>query len=326
MKATATANANIALVKYWGNRDRSLVLPFNNSISMTCDGLAVRTTVDFSHRKSHEVTINGSLVSDDRIINHMDFIKKLAGIEDYAHVASVSNFPPSAGLASSAAGLAALTLAAAKAAGLSITGKQASIIARHGSGSASRSIFEGFVEWEKGRKKDGSDSFSRTIAPCRHWPKFRMIACIVTENKKHVSSREGMAQTVATSPYYRGWLDSVEEDLRNVRKGIRTKNFGLVGSTAESNALKMHAAMMTTRPALIYWWPATLDIIHAILELRSGGTEAYFTMDAGPQVKVLCMSKDVGEVQDKINEIKSALKTVVCKPGKGAELVHEHLF
>ena len=178
----------------------------------------------------------------------------------------------------------------------------------------------------KGKAKDGKDSYAVQLAKPTHWPEFRMVACIVSEAKKVTSSRAGMVQTVATSPYYDGWLKSIDTDLENMRKGIRNKNFTLVGSTAEANALKMHATMMTTIPSIIYWAPATIEIMHAVMHWREGGLESYFTMDAGPQVKILCLSKDIEKITKNLSALGCVKKIIVCKPGDGAQLVKEHLF
>jgi len=153
-----------------------------------------------------------------------------------------------------------------------------------------------------------------------------MLACIVNEGKKPVGSRAGMAQTVATSPYYPGWLSSVEDDLNTMRNAIKKKDFTLVGSTAEHNALKMHATMITTKPSIIYWTPATMDVMQSIMRWREEGLEGYFTMDAGPQVKVLCLEKDQKEFERRLKEMECIFRTIVCKPGDGAKIVSDHLF
>lgn len=329
MKATAIANANIALVKYWGKRNKELILPFNSSISMTCDGLYTKTTVEFSSKyKKDTMTINDEELKKDEkdVLAHLDRIRKMAGINENAHVVSESNFPVAAGLASSASGLAALTLAASKAAGLDLNEKDLSMLSRMGSGSASRSICEGFAEWKRGERDDGKDSYAVSIAPKSHWPEFTMIATIVSEAKKPVSSRAGMAQTVANCPYYDGWLKTVDADLEAIRNGIARKDFTLVGRTAEMNALKMHATMMTTTPPIIYWQPATIELMHEVMRWREEGIEAYFTMDAGPQVKILCLRKNEEKIINMLEKIECVKRTVVCKPGDAAHLVVEHLF
>ncbi|MEM7813525.1 MAG: diphosphomevalonate decarboxylase [Candidatus Aenigmatarchaeota archaeon] len=329
MKATAVANANIALVKYWGKRDKELILPHNGSISMTCDGLATTTTVEFSAQYDKDtITINDQELAKDEkdIMAHIERIRKLAGITDKARVVSESNFPVAAGLASSASGLAALSMAAAAAAGLNLNARELSILARQGSGSACRSIFGGFVEWQRGTAADGSDSHAVQIADKLHWPEFRMITTIVTEKKKPVSSRAGMAQTVATCPYYEGWLRTVNDDLAKVRAGILNKDFELVASVAEFNCLKMHATMMTTQPPIIYWIPATMEIIHAVRQMREEGIKAYFTIDAGPNVKVMCLAQDEETVNSRLLELDGVQKTIVCRPGDAAQLINKHLF
>jgi len=329
MKATSEANANIALIKYWGKREKKLILPYNSSISMTCDGLRTITTVEFSDEYDKDVVLinDEELKKDEKdILGHLERIRSMAGINEHAKVVSETNFPVAAGLASSASGFAALTLAASTVAGLTLSERELTILTRQGSGSACRSICEGFVEWYKGEKDDGSDSYAETIADKNHWSEFRMIACIVSEAKKKVSSRAGMAQTVETCPYYDGWLKSVDEDLKNIREGILNKDFSLVGLTAEQNCLKMHAMMMTTKPAIIYWIPATLEIMHHVLAWREEGLECYFTIDGGPQVKVMCLEKDVNEINKRLLELEGVKKTIICKPGDRAMLVEKHLF
>ena len=329
MKATATANANIALSKYWGKRSSDPILPHNGSISMTCEGMTTVTTVEFSDKyKEHTVMINDEEFKKDEkdIHGHIDRICKLAHINLKAKVVSESNFPVAAGLASSASGFSALTVAASKAAGLNLSPKELSILTRQGSGSACRSIFGGFVEWLRGQLPDGSDSYAEQIVDKKYWPEFRMVTTIVEVKKKPVSSRGGMAQTVANCPYYEGWLKTVNDDLNAIREGIRQRDFVKVAETAEYNALKMHATMITTKPAIIYWIPATLEIIHAVRQIREDGIQAYFTMDAGPNVKVMCLEKNEKEVQKRLQELDGVVKTILCKPGDEAKLIDKHLF
>ncbi len=329
MKATAKANANIALVKYWGKRDAALMLPQNSSISMTCDGLTTTTTVEFSDKYKEDIAIinDEELLKDkEAIVAHLNLIRGIAGIKLKAKMVSESNFPIAAGLASSASGFAALTVAAAKAAGLNLNERELSMLARRGSGSASRSIGEGFVEWFKGSRSDGADSYAESIVPKDYWKDFRMVTTIVAESKKKVSSRAGMAQTVATCPYYDGWLKTVEDDLKSVREGIKARDFAAVGSTAEHNCLKMHATMMTTKPAIIYWQPATMEIIRSVTVWREQGLDCYFTIDAGPNVKVMCLEKDAKEIGKRLLELDGVKKTITCRPGDSARLNDKHLF
>ncbi len=328
MKVTGRANSNIALVKYWGKRNKELMLPNNGSISMTLDKLHTTTTVEFGGYDNDIVILNEKELEPDEakeVIAHLDLIRNMAGIKDKAKVVSVNNFPTAAGLASSASGFAALTIAATKAVGLELDKKELSMIARRGSGSATRSILGGFVEWKRGEKEDGSDSYAEQIAPKDHWD-FRMITTIVTKEEKKVKSRAGMAQTVETCPYYKDWLATVNEDLKKVRQGILNKNFTQVGETAEYNCLKMHATMITTKPPIIYWNPATMEIIHLVRALREEGIECYFTIDAGPNVKVMCMDKDANELKKRLEELNGVQEAIICQPGDEAQIINEHLF
>jgi diphosphomevalonate decarboxylase len=331
MKATATANANIALIKYWGKRDKKLMLPQNGSISMTCEGMKTDTTVEFSSSyQQDEFVLDGKSLTEGRefndVVAHLSLIREQAGITEKAKIVSNNSMPTAAGLASSASGFAALSVAGAHAAGLQLSSQEITMLSRRGSGSASRSTEEGFVEWFRGEKEDGSDSFGKTILKVSEWPEFRMLATIVSSAAKKVKSRAGMAQSVDNCPYYKGWLDTVNEDLEIVRKALHEKDFTLVGKTAEYNALKMHAVMMTTTPAIVYWMPATLEIMHAIMAWRAEGLESYYTMDAGPQVKVLCLEKDVAELTKRLQALSGVEKIIECKPGQGAQLLEEHLF
>jgi diphosphomevalonate decarboxylase len=329
MKATAIANANIALVKYWGKREKKLILPYNGSISMTCDGLFTTTTAEFSEDYDKDIIIinDEELKKDEKdIASHIERIRQMARITDKAKIVSESNFPIAAGLASSASGLAALTLALSTAAGLKLGKKELSILTRQGSGSAARSILGGFVEWTRGERDDGTDSYAKQVADKNHWPEFRMITTIVTEAKKKVGSRAGMAQTVETCPYYEGWLKTVNNDLDIVRRGILNKDFTSVGSQTEHNCLKMHALMIATRPSIIYWIPPTMEIIQSVLAWREEGLGCYFTIDAGPNVKVICLEKDEKEINKRLLDLEGVIKTIICKPGDEAKLIDKHLF
>jgi len=332
MKATAKANANIALTKYWGKRDKKLMLPQNGSTSMTLDELNTITTVEFDKRYDKDVFILGDgeftegSEEYDEVKGHLDLIREMSGIEENAKVQSKNNFPTAAGLASSASGFAALSVAGAKAAGIELNPQELSALARRGSGSATRSVLGGFIEWKQGEKEDGSDCVAEQIATKEHWPEFRMITTIVSTAQKKVKSRAGMAQTVENCPYYKDWLATVNEDIENVKKGIAAKDFTLVGQTAEHNCLKMHATMITTKPPIVYWMPATMAVIHSVLAWRNNGLESYFTIDGGPQVKVMCLEKDAPELIKRLKEVEGVQKVIECKPGEGAALIEEHLF
>lgn len=331
MKATAIANSNIALTKYWGKRDSGLFLPMNSSISMTLDKLFTKTTVEFSEKYSiDEFWLDGKRFASGEefleVKRFMDLLRKKFGSKLNARIFSKNNFPTAAGLASSASGFAALALAGATALGQNLSAKDLSIIARQGSGSACRSCDGGFVEWLKGEKSDGSDSYAKQIASSKHWKDFRMIATIVSTAEKKIKSRAGMAQTVSNCPLYKGWIESIELDNVGMRKGILEKNFSTVGKIAEYNCLKMHATMISTKPPMLYWQPATISIIREIFSMREEGIEAYFTIDAGPQVKVLCLEKNCKKIEKRLNKIHGVKETHACRAGEKPKLETKHLF
>lgn len=331
MKTTVIAPSNIALVKYWGRRNDELVLPYNGSISMTLDKIFTRTTVEFSrYYKGDMIVINGKVAKGDslnRALNFIDLIRKFSGIDIPVKMVSENNFPTAAGLASSASGFAALAFACSRALGLNLNFRQLSILARRsGSGSAARSVLGGFVEWYKGKRKDGLDSYADQIVDENYWKEFRVVAAVLSKSEKKISSATGMMYSVNTSPFYRSWVESSEDDLKKIRKSIIEKDFETLGERAEHNCLKLHSVMLSTIPSLIYWESETLDIIRDVKEWRSEGLRCYFTIDAGPNVMVMCLKKDVKEVEKRLKEKESVKNIIVTKPGRGAYLSDKHLF
>jgi diphosphomevalonate decarboxylase len=332
MKASGIAYSNIALCKYWGKRNEELILPFNSSISMTLDKFHTHTTVEFSDVFKDDILIinNHNFEKDTKeflnVSKFLKIVRAMKNIETKVKIVSKNNFPTSAGLASSASGFAALAVAINKALELNLNEKQLSVLARQGSGSSSRSIKGGFVEWLKGKQEDGEDSYAQQIVDEKHWPELRMVACILSKQEKKMKSRVGMKNTVETSPMYQAWLNSVEKDLINMKKAIIDKDFTTLGKIAEHNCMKMHATMWTTKPAIIYQNKTTIELMHSIMEWREQGLECYYTMDAGPQVKILCLEKNVDILLEKLNEFEGIEDITVNSVGKNAKIVEEHLF
>jgi diphosphomevalonate decarboxylase len=319
-KATARANTNIALIKYWGKRDESRMLPMNSSLSITLDCYYTITTVDFREElKEDHIILNSNPVSKNehnKISTYLDIIRDLAGVQLYANIISENHVPTAAGFASSASGYAALAAAATKAIGLSLSLEELSGIARLGSGSACRSIYGGFVEWEMGDRDDGIDSKARQILSEDDW-NITILSVVIASDSKKISSREGMKRTVETSPFYKGWLDTISNDLAAAKKAIQERNFRKLGEVAEENALKMHATMLGAKPPIIYWESGTLEVIHCIHELRQAGIPVYFTIDAGPNVKVLCLPDAEEEVKKELQELGCVQTVITCHPGGG---------
>ncbi|MEI3599629.1 MULTISPECIES: diphosphomevalonate decarboxylase [unclassified Oceanobacillus] len=320
MKATAKAHTNIALIKYWGKRNEELILPTNNSLSLTLDGFYTTTTVDFQEDlKADSFELNGIPEQGEaykRVTAFLELVRKMAGKEVYAHVASDNQVPTAAGFASSASGFAALAAAASKAIGLDLDDKELSRLTRRGSGSSSRSIYGGFAEWQMGEKEDGSDSYAVPIADENHWD-IRMAGVVLTSEMKKISSRAGMRRTVETSPFYEGWLKSIPEDLTGIKEAIQEKNFIQVGEIAEANCLKMHATSLGAKPPFTYWLDSTIRVMRQVQEMREQGIPAYFTIDAGPNVKVLYLPEHEVEVERMLREVPGVTDVILSKPGPG---------
>jgi len=325
MKATAKAHTNIALIKYWGKRNEKLILPTNSSLSLTLDGFYTTTTVDFHEELSQDrFVLDNEPVEGEayrRVTRFLDLIRKLAGKEKlFANVHSVNDVPTAAGFASSASGFAALAAAGSKAIGLDLNDQELSKLTRQGSGSACRSIYGGFAEWEMGSKEDGSDSFAIPVAPADHWD-IRVAAVVLSSTMKKVSSRAGMKRTVETSPFYSGWIDSIPYDLSEIKQAINTKDFEKTGSIAEANCLKMHATTLAANPPFTYWHDTTLRVMNKVQEMREDGIPAYFTIDAGPNVKVLYLPEHEKSVETKLRSISGVSNVILSKPGQGIRYV-----
>lgn len=295
--AVATANANIALIKYWGKRDEKLILPYTSSLSLTLSDLYTQTAVNFSDDFSEDsVTLDGENLLPGsttfrRVISMLDLVREKAGISTKARVESRNHVPTAAGLASSASGFAALCASAAYAAGLKLTPRELSRLARRGSGSACRSIFGGLVIWHAG--EDDETSYAEPIAEPESQasaPKNLNLAMIVVtldEHKKAISSREAMRRTVETSPAYMPWVEQSKLDLAEALGAIRAADLEKLGEVVERNALGMHETMHKAKPPVNYFMDKTYAVLRAVRAMRECGWPVWATMDAGPNVKVL---------------------------------------
>jgi diphosphomevalonate decarboxylase len=324
-KATAVANPNIAFIKYWGKADQALNLPANPSLSMNLAALTTATTVEFRPGLHFDmVTIDGqaaSGVTQGRVVAHLDRVRALAGAEDRAWVVSRSDFPAGTGLASSASGFAALSLAATRAAGLHLGEAELSRLARLGSGSACRSVPAGFTLWEGDSDRT---SFARQIVPPDHWD-LRDVIAIVTREHKVVGSQEGHS-LAQTSPFYTARLATVPGLLATVRGGIEKRDLVTLGLAMEAEALAMHGVMMTSRPSLLYWLPGTVAALQAVRTWRTEGLAVYFTLDAGPNVHCFCAAGDAAEVEKRLRSVPGVSAIITSGPGAGVRLVDYHLF
>lgn len=321
-QATAVAPANIAFIKYWGRKDDKLRLPANDSLSMNLSGIETTTTVKFGDFDQDKVEIDGHAVQDheyERVVAFLDRIRDLAKIKDKCLVESKNAFPRSVGLASSASAFAALTKAATVALGLNLSEKELSKIARLGSGSACRSIPDGFVQWQAG--VDNGSSFAFSLYDPDYWDLVDVIALSEFSPKKVGSAKGHVA--AQESPFYQARLKSIEDHLNRAKKAFSTKDFQALGEVIEEDSLSMHVVMMTSYPNLFYWNGVTIEILKALQDWRLGGLMAYATIDAGPNVHVICQRKDEAEVVSLLRNFMGVNQVLVAYPSPGARIIDQ---
>jgi diphosphomevalonate decarboxylase len=319
--ATALAHPNIAFIKYWGNRNETLRLPVNGSISMNLDGLDTRTSVTFSDSSDQDsLTINARPIAGlglKRVSTFLDLVRQLVGIKEHADVVSQSNFPTGAGIASSAAAFAALALAATRSAGLGLNEIDLSRLARRGSGSASRSIPAGFVEWQVGTGE--TDSYAVSIAPPTYWD---LADCIVVVSSEHKSTGSTEGHVLAgTSPLQLARVADAPRRLEICRNAILRRDFAAFAEVVELDSNLMHAVMMTSRPSLFYWQASTLTVMQAVRAERSKGLPVCYTIDAGPNVHVITERVQAEQVAGLLRTLPGVMEVRLASVGGPARLV-----
>jgi diphosphomevalonate decarboxylase len=306
-QVNVSANANIALIKYWGKRDKNLMLPTKSSLSLTLTALKTTTTITLNKKQNDCIKFDGEH-SDERLQSHvrsfLETTRTLFDINNHFSIVSKNHFPTSSGLASSASGFAALALGINSLCNLKLSMQEISMLARRGSGSAARSIYGGTVIWHRGDAKDGSDSFAEPVLPASWWPDLRVLIAITTTAAKKVSSRDGMQHSVATSPRYQDWLTRSNNRLPGIINALRTRNIIRVGSLAEADWCDMRDVMLSTTPSLNYWNEGSLNAIMAVKMLREQyGIACYVTTDAGPHVKIICLAVDALVIIQKLQTL-----------------------
>lgn len=319
--AVAVAHPNIALVKYWGDRDHALRIPSNGSISLTLGGLRTQIRVAFKPNLDRDQLLINQVPAEPaalhRVSRHLDLIRQEAGVRSAAIIQSETDFPMAAGLASSAAAFAALTLAGCAAAGLELGRPELSTLARRGSGSAARSIFGGYVELVAGEDDEGS--VARPLAEAGYWPIVDLI--VVTDpNPKPTGSTEGHS-TAQTSPLQAARVSDAPRRLQACREAVLAKDFDRLAEVVEQDSDMLHAVMMTSRPALHHWQPSSLAIMSKVRALRSQGVAACYTVDAGPNVHCLCLPEAEPKLREGLAQLSSDFWVLRAEPGPGAWLV-----
>ena len=332
-EASAVAHPNIALAKYWGKQPGDGNFPAVPSLSVTLAGMETRTHVRFVDGLERDRLVLDGQPEDGRPLARvsalLDHVRQLSGVRAYAEVVSRNDFPTASGLASSASGFAALAFAALGAVGLAPGGADeglrqlASDVARRTSVSAARSAFGGFVELAAGPDAAGTGSSERLVArPLAAPPGFedalRVLVAVATEGKKAVSSTDGMGRTARESPYYPTWLREGPRLCGRLHDAVVAGDFEAMGALAEASALAMHAC--ATAAGVVYWNGVTLELMTAVRALRAACLQAYFTIDAGPHVKVLVRAGDAAQVGASLRGVPGVVRVIETRPGRGASL------
>lgn len=329
-KATAVAPANIAFIKYWGRADDVLTLPANDSISMNLSDCITTTTVSFEDQLEQDVfelyAQNGNRMDlrtdeTERIFLQIDRIRDLAHLTTKTRITSKNSFPFGAGIASSASGFAALTLAATVAAGLNQSKQELSRLARlSGSGSACRSIPNGFVEWQAGTD---SSSYARSLKSADWWNLYDVVA-IVDDTKKTVSSQDGHGLALHV-PYFQTRQQELPVRLKRVKEALQERDIHTLGEVVEEEMFSFMSVLQMSKPSLLYWSGKTIDVIQAIRRWRAEGLAVYATIDAGPNVHCLCERSAVDSVCNQLRTI-GVSSFIVNHASEGAHIIMDHLF
>ena len=304
---TVSAAANVALVKYWGKSSLAGNQPATASLSIGLEDLRTTTRVSLADKDSLETDLDGK--AKRRLAAFIDDFRRRFAISQPLKVETSNNFPTAAGLASSASGFAAITLALDAIFDLSLDSSELSKIARSGSGSAARSIYGGYAEM-----LPTEDAFARSLMPAESWP-LDIIVAVISSAAKPTGSTEAMLHTAATSPLYAVWLSSQADDMAEARQAVNDRDFEKLATISEHNCLKMHATIMASRPPLLYWQATTLSVIHLVQQLRAEGMKVFFTIDAGPQVKLVCEPADRPKLHEALASVSDIAQLILTRVG-----------
>ncbi|NCF77737.1 MAG: diphosphomevalonate decarboxylase [Proteobacteria bacterium] len=308
---TAHAHPNIALVKYWGKQEKPGNFPATPNLSITLAGLTTVTRV--TNATSDTFVLHGNTTNDPKLVRWLETLRGTFDVPPL-QIESENDFPTSAGLASSASGFAALIIAINTHCGLGLNQEMCSEWARMGSASAARSIFGGFValvppQWQ-----------AIPMAKHDHWP-LEVVVAVTSNEPKSVNSGEGMERSRLTSPYYNAWVRDAATDFAAASEAIVGRDFPALAAVAELNCLKMHSIMLTSQPTLSYWTPASIACMDRVRSLREAGHDVFFTMDAGPQIKAVCLPTSTDAVASALSKTPGVLNVIQSSLGEGARVV-----
>lgn len=320
----AKCNTNIALVKYWGKRDENLYLPMTSSISMTLKEFYTITSVDFIDSHEDIFILDGIIQNEKetkKVSRFIDIFREKANIYKKVKVDSINHVATAAGLASSASAYGALAGGLNLLFDLNLNMVELSKLARRGSGSATRSLMSGFVKWDKGIMPNGEDS--KAIQLDNGYWDIAMAVVLIDEEKKKISSTEAMKRTIETSPFYEGWVNEQELDILQMERAIKNRDVDKIGKIAERNALKMHATMLGAKPPIIYFQEGTFKVMRIVETLREYGFSLYYTMDAGPNVKIICKKSELDLIEKELEKYFSKDKIITSEIGSGLEILYD---
>ena len=304
-----SAAANVALIKYWGKTDLKKNIPAVASLSIGIEDLRTETIISESKGKTDKLVGRFEKHEEKRILNYVSVAKKLLGISGGLEIETKNNFPSSSGLASSASGFAAIALGIDKFYALDLPKEDLSRLARLGSGSAARSVYGGFVQMDT-----GTDPFAVPLMLEDPWL-LDILVLVTQEQPKKISSRDSMNLTKDTSPFYSAWLKTQEDDFLRAKDAIIERDFWKLARVSEHNCLKMHSTIMTSKPPHLYWNPTTVKILHKVQNIQEKGLHVFFTIDAGPQVKLICDHADTRLILEQLESMPEVSKKIVTKVG-----------
>ncbi|XP_068154886.1 diphosphomevalonate decarboxylase [Drosophila tropicalis] len=309
---TCIAPVNIALIKYWGKRNEELILPINDSISMTLNAneMCAKTTISSSETfKANRMWLNGEEVTFEenaRLMRCLDGVRRLAvangalkvPLNWKVHIASRNNFPTAAGLASSAAGYACLVYTLARLYGIPIN-EELTAVARQGSGSACRSLYGGFVRWHSGVLADGSDSVAKQVASPDHWPNMHILILVVNDARKKTPSTKGMQRAVTTSALIQHRAKVVvPRRTEELTEAIQLRDFNTFAEITMKDSNQFHAIALDTYPPCVYMNDVShsiVNFVHAYNE-AVGSLQAAYTFDAGPNACLYVLEENVSQL------------------------------
>ena len=304
--------ANIAIVKYWGKKDAEKMIPATSSISLTLNDMFTETEMEFIKDEDVKIAVEKEMKNGnckDKFWGMTDLFYLNGELQDSVHTEKISkvvdlfrenrnqkvkisttnNMPTAAGLSSSSSGLSAIIKACNKIFEKNYTQSELAKISKFGSGSSSRSFFGPIAAWDKDTGE---------ICEVKTDLKLAMIVLVLNENKKEISSRNGMELCAKTSTYFDEWVKQSEIDFVNMKKYLAENDLEKVGILTEENALRMHKTTETANPPFSYFNEKTYEAMDFVKNLRNNGEKCYFTMDAGPNVKVLCLEDDLKKLAE----------------------------